>query len=494
MRARLTTAFLATGLLIAAPAALADDDLTPYAKAIEANPDDAKVYDAYGTKAVMMKRYDDAIAKLKVGVARVPDFGKGYYLLAVSFRAKQSWADAADYYRRCIMLKQKENESYYGLGKSLAGLGDKKGATAALRKYIALEKRPEAQRFIDDANAEIAKLEPPPAPPPSSGGLTGGIGTSPSGPATGLRAEADNLKKAGRFDEAAVAYKRAIEGDRDNLDLYNDLGNVYFALKRYNDAAQAFKDATGRDQNYALGWYNLAHALRKADRKGEAVDAYKRYIRLKPEDPDPYYGLGQTLKALGDVPGAITAFHKYIDMEKRPDEQKWVEKARQELAAMEVMQKSPPSSGSGKISDEKSTFQGAEPVPALERPLGRVRDLHDPFEGMPAAAPADGAVQGDGLIDPFARPKAPRDEAPAVGPKEVLPPLSEGRVRDYGRAISAYRRALAAHVEDVAVRYERGVASAMAGKPRDAIAAWNTIALDDARVQAAKRGVEVARR
>ena len=118
-----------------------------------------------------------------------------------------------------------------------------------------------------------------------------------------LRATADQLRKDGKLDEAAAAYQRAIDADRGNVDLYNDLGNVYFALKRYGDAAQAFRDATTRDPNYALGWYNLAHALRKGDKKPEAVDAYRQYMRLKPDDPDPYYGLGQTLKALGDVAG-----------------------------------------------------------------------------------------------------------------------------------------------------------------------------------------------
>jgi hypothetical protein len=68
------------------------------------------------------------------------------------------------------------------------------------------------------------------------------------------------------------------------------------------------------------------------------------------------------------------------------------------------------------------------------------------------------------------------------------------RVRDYGRALSAYRRALAAQAEDVESRYERGVSWALQGKPREAIAAWNTIQLDDARVSAARRGVEQQRR
>ena len=135
MRALSTTTILLASTLCgvaASPARAAEDELAPYAKAIEENPNDAKAYDAYATKALGSNRLDDAVAKLKIGVARVDSFPNGYYLLGYSYRKKQAWADAADYYRRCVSLKWKENESYFGLGKSLAGLGDARGAALAL--------------------------------------------------------------------------------------------------------------------------------------------------------------------------------------------------------------------------------------------------------------------------------------------------------------------------------------------------------------------------
>ncbi len=487
MCARHFAGFLVFSFIAAASPAHADDELDTAAKAIDASPDDFHVYEAYGIMALNKGKFDDAIGKMKIGVARLPEWKKGYYYLAYAARKKQAWADAADYYRRCIEIKQQENESYFGLGMSLSGIGDKKGAIAAFKKYVTQEKRPNMQRFIDEANLQLAKLEPAANPP------------APVADAASLRATADGLRNEKKFDEAAVAYRKAIEADKNNLDLYNDLGNVYFALKRYNDAAAAFKDAVGKDPSYALGWYNLGHALRKGDRKGEAVDAIRHYIKLKPEDPDPYYGLGQTLKLLGDVPGAIAAFHKYVDMEKRPDEQKWVEKARVELGAMEASQKpAVPSGGSGKVTDEKSTLDWA-PVENRDegmdpRPLRGLRDLHDPFENTSQEPPSGvGPLEHDGLIDPFKHHGEQPSIAPSLQPGPTSP-VGTGRVREYGRAISAYRRALAEHAEEVSVRYERGVQSALAGRSREAVAAWNTIALDDTRVVAARRSIEQLRK
>ena len=524
MRALQSTAVLVALIALTVPAR-AGDDLDALARAIDASPDDARTYDAYATAALRQKRWDDAIRKLKIGVARIPDYAEGYYKLGYAFRQKREWADAADYYRRYVTLNPSRTDTWFGLGAALEGLGDKQGAIAAYEKYVALEKSPQKQRFVDEARAELAKLEParvpgpppsvtasPPsvtAPPPSVTAPPPSVTAPPTvtppsvtaptvasatvtppparADAAALRAEADRLRQAGKLPEAAAAYQRAIDADRGNLDLYNDLGNVYFALKRYGDAATAFADATRRDPRYALGWYNLAHALRKADRPREAADAYRRYITLKPDDPDPYYGLGQTLKMMGDAAGAIAAFKKYIAMEKRPDEQRWVDKARAELQALEAMQA--PHGPSGKIDDKSS--DNAEARLERDRELGRDALL----------PPSDDDMR---LIDPFDRPGARLHDLknPFGGDEEIIDPFAPNaavatandKLRRYGAALAAYRRALSRQVDDVALRYERGVAAVLASNATSALRAWNGVALDDPDVTAARQSVERIRK
>jgi tetratricopeptide (TPR) repeat protein len=454
------------------------DELDPLAQAIEQSPDDARAYDAYAQAALKARRWDDAIRKLKVAVARIPNYPEGYYKLAYAYRQKKEWADAADYYQRYITLNPYRTDTYYGLGAALEGVGDKKGAIAAFDKYVTVEKAPEKQRFVESARAELAKLEG--ASPPAATAPPAATTPAPVDAAT-LRAQAEELRKANKLPEAADAYKRAIAADRSNLELYNELGNIYFALKQYGDAAGAFADATRRDPGYALGWYNVAHALRKADRPREAADAYQKYIRLKPDDPDPYYGLGQTLKMLGDGPGAIAAFKKYIGMEKRPDEQKWVDKARAELQALEAMQAAP-APPSGKIEDRSST-PSDEARRKLDAELRRDAVL----------PPSDDDMR---LIDPFARhrlndlkdPFQPGDDI--VNPFESAPSPSAERLREYGAALAAYRRALARHAEDVSLRFERGVASALAANASSALKQWNNVPLEDPEVRAARESVE----
>jgi len=509
--------------LVAAPTAALADELDDLHKAIVEHPDDPKAYDAYAAAALKQRRYDEAIKQLKVGVARIPSFPEGYYKLAVAFRQKREWADAADYYRRTIALDPKRVDPYFGLGASLQGLGDTKGAIAAYEKYVELEKSPAKQRFVDIAKGELDKLKPRPveAPKPAPVAAVEPVTTlkppppaakeptpapPPRADAAELATAAAELKKSGRLDEAVDAFKKAIDANRANVELYNELGSVYFGLKRYGDAAQTFREVTERDPKFALGWYNLAHALRKGDKKADAVAAYRTYIKLKPDDPDPYYGLGQTLKALGDVPSAIDAFRKYVSMEKRAEEQKWVEKARAELEGLEALQRaSQPSVPSGKVEDKDAgddLVRSAQQK--LERDLERDRvaplsdDIIDPF-APPRSAPRD-------LKDPFKREPSRIEMKNPFVDDGIMPPTTwDGAspsasaapagdtVRRYSQALESYRRALSRHVEDVAQRYERGMALALARDGGGATRVWNGVRLDDPQLTAARQGVERVR-
>jgi tetratricopeptide (TPR) repeat protein len=501
--------------LAVAPALAEEQSLDALARAIDQTPEDPAAYDAYAKAALKAKKFDDVIHHVKIGVARIPSYGQGYYWLAFAYRAKKEWADAADYYRRYITLNPTKTDPYFGLGAALEGLGDKKGAIAAYDKYVALEKAPEKQRFVELAKGELVKLDPsrapPPPPPVAPPPPPPPVATTmkpttvamtppppPSAEAAQLRAAAEQLQREGKLEDAVMAYQHAIEADRNNIELYNNLGTVYFTLKRYADAARAFRETVARDPTYAQGWYNLAHAYRKGDQKQEAVQAYRAYMKLKPDDPDPYYGLGQTLKALGDVSGAIDAFRKYVSMEKRAEEQPWVDKARAELQALEAMRQPiappPPAHPSGRIEEKSSGDRVLDRVnqtldrelqrPPRERDRDRERgydtdDLMNPFDGGPGRTRMLRNPFPEDLEDPFAKPSAK-----AGGKREL---------REYGAAIEAYRRALSREVDDVAASYERGVAFALADDAAGATRAWNGVKLSDTRVDVARKNIERVR-
>jgi tetratricopeptide (TPR) repeat protein len=209
-------------------------------------------------------------------------------------------------------------------------------------------------------------------------------------------------------------------------------------------------------------------------------------MRLKSDDPDPYYGLGQTLKSLGDTAGAIEAFRKYVGMEKRPDEQRWVDKARAELEALEAMQRSSSPRASGKIEEKDSGDDVARRASEkLRRELERDQ-----------LAP----LTDDDIVDPFQRdtwgPRQLRDLKDPFGHDTPIPPgisLDRRRLLEYEAAVQEFRRALSRHAEDVTARYQRGARLAMLADARGATRAWDSVMLVDARVDAARKSVERVR-
>ncbi|HEX9105029.1 MAG TPA: hypothetical protein VF997_22615, partial [Polyangia bacterium] len=76
-----------------------------------------------------------------------------------------------------------------------------------------------------------------------------------------------------------------------------------------------------------------------------------------------------------------------------------------------------------------------------------------------------------------------------VNPFESAPSASAERLRQYGVALAAYRRALARQAEEVSLRFERGVASALAANSSSALKQWNTVPLEDPEVTAARDSV-----
>ena len=92
----------------------------------------------------------------------------------------------------------------------------------------------------------------------------------------------------------------------------------------------------------AKAWYDLAFALRQSGQASEAARAYRRYVTLRPQDADAYYGLGRSLVAIGNDDDALVAFKTYVKLETRSSEQRWVDKARTEIARIEGARKRSP--------------------------------------------------------------------------------------------------------------------------------------------------------
>jgi tetratricopeptide (TPR) repeat protein len=158
--------------------------------------------------------------------------------------------------------------------------------------------------------------------------------TTPPGPATMAFERGEQDLAQNRLDEAAVAYRQAIAARPNYAEALNGLGSVLFKQGQKDEAIAQFKAAIDADPNFKLAYFNLGYAARKSGDFANAAKAYEKYIQLEPNDPDGYYGLGESYRQLGHAANAVKAYEQFIAKETRPSEQKWVDKAKEQIAAL----------------------------------------------------------------------------------------------------------------------------------------------------------------
>jgi predicted Zn-dependent protease len=115
-----------------------------------------------------------------------------------------------------------------------------------------------------------------------------------------------------------------------------DEGQTLAGQKRFAEAAQKFEQATAAEPGFAPGWYGLALAERRANNCAGAIPAYRRYAELRPDDAEPYYGLGLCLRDTGDKAGALAVLKKFVAIERRPTQARWIENARGLITTLEA--------------------------------------------------------------------------------------------------------------------------------------------------------------
>lgn len=147
-------------------------------------------------------------------------------------------------------------------------------------------------------------------PPPRPGGAAGGrlqitverpLESSSGG---GLFEQGLAAQRRGDFETAKNRYLQATYEQPRSLELWNNLGTVYRALKDYSGAEGAFRTATEIDRSFAPAWNNLGIVLAQQGRAQEAMTALQEAVRLDPANSGAKVNLAIQLHAAGQIADA----------------------------------------------------------------------------------------------------------------------------------------------------------------------------------------------
>jgi tetratricopeptide (TPR) repeat protein len=109
-----------------------------------------------------------------------------------------------------------------------------------------------------------------------------------------------------------------IEMDAKNAHVWNELGNVYFGTGSYDDAIVAYTKAIELDRWFAWPYSNLALAYMQKGRFAEATLLYQRSIELFSNEKDKaisWNRLGNVYRRLNDYDNAIAAYQRADEMD-----------------------------------------------------------------------------------------------------------------------------------------------------------------------------------
>lgn len=109
-----------------------------------------------------------------------------------------------------------------------------------------------------------------------------------------------------------------IEMDTKNAHVWNELGNVYFNNSSFDDAIVAYSKAIELDRWFAWPYSNLALAYVQKDRLAEAILLYQRSIELFTSEKDKavsWNRLGNVYRRLNDYDHAIAAYQRADELD-----------------------------------------------------------------------------------------------------------------------------------------------------------------------------------
>ena len=98
----------------------------------------------------------------------------------------------------------------------------------------------------------------------------------------------------GKYTDAEVDYKKALEKNPKSKEAQFNLGNAYYKQQRFDESMREYGNSgvsMKSPKERAATFYNAGNSLYKSNKFQEAINAYKQSLRLNPNDEDTRYNL-----------------------------------------------------------------------------------------------------------------------------------------------------------------------------------------------------------
>jgi tetratricopeptide (TPR) repeat protein len=128
------------------------------------------------------------------------------------------------------------------------------------------------------------------------------------------------------LDQAAAAYRKALELDPYLVAALINLANIHYSRDELAEAQALYERAIGLESDFFEAHFNLGNIYHDLARFAEAQACYREAIRLNPSYADAHFYLAVTCEKLGQSMEALPHWRAYQELAPNGE---WVELARE---------------------------------------------------------------------------------------------------------------------------------------------------------------------
>ncbi len=294
---------LAMAMLPAFPIHAQSASKNDLARAVDANPQDAKLQNAYGIALQQQGRVDESLARFRKALQLEPKYADAAHNLALALVA----ANRAEEALEVLNKYPSAGADYYTLkGNVFAALGRLPDAVVSLRR--AYELAPDNPDSTYDFAVVLLKVE---NSDEAAAVLRNARKRFPRSAkihsASGMLAYLN-----GQNAEAAREYEAAIKLEPEAADLWAALGDVYAVTDDATKAEAAYSRSIKLDPGSSEYLVKAGRNLLKLQRVTEAEGAFLKALAIDPQDAEAHFELGKLAAARGDNRSAIGHYESAV--------------------------------------------------------------------------------------------------------------------------------------------------------------------------------------
>lgn len=265
----------------------ADEAIQHYQVAATLQPTYVPTYLNLGKLYVELDRLEQANASFALALQKEPNNAAAHYEVGQVALSQRNFAKAVEHFEKALALVPEAKRIHYPLALAYRGLGNMERARVHLAQQGTV-----GVRVTDPLVDQLAEL--------SRGGRVHMI-------------RGKQALEAKRYQDAVTEFRKAIEGDKESVSAYVNLGAALNQLGDQKGAAEQFEKALGIDPNNVTARFNLAVLLARDNRHSDSIAHLQAVLATNSNDTAARMFLAQELVKVDRVDEAIAEYSRVAE-------------------------------------------------------------------------------------------------------------------------------------------------------------------------------------